>query len=775
MPDSLDHPPSVRRPPTPKPTPAMNASNHGKFFLQLCLAKRLLDKAQAKDIWQKAQESGEPPQVLLVQQNLLALHTVHALEKELREAQEPRAIAGFRIIKPLGQGGMGTVYLATQVSLGREVALKLMSPQIAANPAAVERFLREARVAAAVNHPNVISIIDVGNADGQIYMALELVTGGDAAQLAQRLGGVLPEARALELLVDCTRGLQALYEARLVHRDLKPSNIFITKDGAAKLGDLGLARSEDGEDRLTVTGHLVGTPAFMSPEQASGEGAIDIRSDIYSLGATLFALITGRQPFTGNSPIAVAAKALTQPAPDPRSILPTLSPLTATLILRTMAKAPQDRFQTPQELREALQEAQGLTPQTTTVGLSPRSITVKTTAVFRKGETPPAAVTAATRRATNRATRPTTRPTRVQPSWMLMVLMAVICGLMVFFMTRDGKPLAAETLPASPPGKTTPPVPAAVPNKAVSAVAPSAQPPPKPTPVIPMATVPIGDATASPPPGDDPPRVSWAVDQGSDSYGHWAVITIKGASQRLRWVPPGKCIIGASATLPNRLDLEDEVPVEFTFGIWMADTECTQALYAALIGTIPSAKKGPTLPVTYLTLPESMRFTQALSQALPGTPLVRLPSRAEWERACRAGSTTIYASGDDPESLKGMANVFDLDRGKACSVPAIFAFSDGFVDVAPVASLRPNRWGLFDMHGNVSEYCLGAYRSLKDNRRDPMISEKEAQAGFIKGGSFDSGNTTLLRSSSLPNVRPDSRSEDIGFRFLIECRTDARR
>ena len=271
----------------------MNAPNDGKMFLQLCVTKRLLDKAQAKDIWQRSQQTGEQPQQILVTLGLMAPHTIGALAKELRQAQEPRVIAGFRLIKPLGQGGMATVYLASQISLAREVALKLISPQIAANPEAAERFLREARVAAAVNHPNVISIIDVGQADGQLFMALELVTGGDAAQLAVRFGGVLPEVRALELLIDCTKGLQALFEARLLHRDLKPANIFITKDGIAKLGDLGLARSEDGDDRMTTTGHLVGTPAFMSPEQASGEGVIDIRSDIYALGATLFALVTG--------------------------------------------------------------------------------------------------------------------------------------------------------------------------------------------------------------------------------------------------------------------------------------------------------------------------------------------------------------------------------------------------------------------------------------------------------------------------------------------------
>jgi serine/threonine protein kinase len=133
----------------------------------------------------------------------------------------PPVIAGYRLLNLLGTGGMSAVYLAEQISLGRKVAVKLMAPHVAASPEACDRFVREARAAAAVNHPNVVSIIDVGQAHGQLYMVLELVTGGDAAQLADQHGGKLPEMRALEIAIDCAKGLQALHEANLVHRDLK--------------------------------------------------------------------------------------------------------------------------------------------------------------------------------------------------------------------------------------------------------------------------------------------------------------------------------------------------------------------------------------------------------------------------------------------------------------------------------------------------------------------------------------------------------------------------
>src|SRR5690606_17424771 len=149
------------------------------------------------------------------------------------------------------EGGMGAVYRARQLNLDREVALKVVSAHVAVEPGYAERFVREARAAAKVSHPHVITIFDAGQVDGQLLMALELMRGGDAAQLAKKAGGRLPEARALQVVRDCARGLQALEKAGLVHRDIKPANVFIGEDGGAKLADLGLARSRAGDDRMT--------------------------------------------------------------------------------------------------------------------------------------------------------------------------------------------------------------------------------------------------------------------------------------------------------------------------------------------------------------------------------------------------------------------------------------------------------------------------------------------------------------------------------------------
>lgn len=325
-----------------------------KKLLELAISKQLVDKKIATEVFHRARKEERSAAELLVEIGALPRHTLEALKWEMDLAIAPDAIAGFRILRKIGQGGMGSVYLAEQLSLKREVALKVISPQFAANAQAVDRFMREARTAAVVNHPNVISVIDVGFNGGHLYMALELVSGGDAAQLAARTNGILPEARALEIISDCCRGLEALNEAHLIHRDIKPANIFITKHGIAKLADLGLARSAQGDEGLTVFGHAVGTPAFMSPEQANGKENVDIRADIYSLGASLFALTTGNPPFSGNGAYAIVAKVLTEPAPDPRSVNPALSGAICQIISRCMSKRPADRFQTPQELAVAV-------------------------------------------------------------------------------------------------------------------------------------------------------------------------------------------------------------------------------------------------------------------------------------------------------------------------------------------------------------------------------------------------------------------------------------
>ena len=286
-----------------------------------------------------------------------------ARRKSIHPPTEPsvRVVSGYQILGTLGMGGMSTVYRAVQLSMEREVALKVLDQQGPPDPSYTERFLREARSAGRISHPNVVTCYDVGVHHGnRLYMALELVTGGDATQLAERHGGRLPERIALGILRDAARGLHAIHATGLIHRDIKPANLFIAADGSAKLGDLGLVRdlADEGSGKYrTLVGIAVGTPAFMSPEQAQGAKGLDIRSDIYALGASIFALLAGRAPYEADTAFDLARMIISDPVPDIRALRPELSPITGATLAKAMAKDRAARQQTPLELLQAAEDA----------------------------------------------------------------------------------------------------------------------------------------------------------------------------------------------------------------------------------------------------------------------------------------------------------------------------------------------------------------------------------------------------------------------------------
>ncbi|MHC4917646.1 MAG: serine/threonine-protein kinase [Planctomycetota bacterium] len=270
-------------------------------------------------------------------------------------APAPRAdsgrlvIKGYELIRKLGEGGMGGVFLARQESSGRRVALKVLRRELARDEGYVTRLAREAKLASELDHPNIIRAFETGESNGHHYLVMDYVDGRSLSE-GLKTRGSLKEREALDVVLQVARALAYAHSEGVVHRDIKPDNIIIGRDGSAKLADLGLAKQVDSQSGLTQTGTTLGTPDYMSPEQARGEKRIDIRSDIYSLGATLYHLVTGRSPFEGPSPGVVIAKRLTEIPPAPSEVNPTVSADCDGLTRRMIALRPEDRHQTPQEL-----------------------------------------------------------------------------------------------------------------------------------------------------------------------------------------------------------------------------------------------------------------------------------------------------------------------------------------------------------------------------------------------------------------------------------------
>src|SRR5436853_4400263 len=252
----------------------------------------------------------------------------------------------YRIVRKLGAGGMANVYLAEDQELGRRVAIKILNERHANDDQFVERFRREAKNAAGLSHPNIVSIFDRGEAEGTYYIAMEYLDGRSLKEMITKRGPA-PINVAVDYARQILAALRVAHRQGLVHRDIKPHNVLVDDEGRVKVTDFGIARA--GPSQMTEEGSIIGTAQYLSPEQARGT-QVDQRSDLYSLGIVLYEMLTGEVPFTGDSPVEIAMKHLSKVPEPPSRIRPEVPRDLDFVVMRALAKAPDERYASAEEM-----------------------------------------------------------------------------------------------------------------------------------------------------------------------------------------------------------------------------------------------------------------------------------------------------------------------------------------------------------------------------------------------------------------------------------------
>jgi eukaryotic-like serine/threonine-protein kinase len=624
--------------------------------------------------------------------------------------QPPDIIDGYRRLRLLGTGGMAQVYEAEHTTLKRRVALKLLKPAVADSADFSLRFIRESHAMAQVRHDNVVAIYDAGEVDGFMYMALELVTGGDLHKILKRRGRLSVDD-AVGYMIGCAKGLCAIHEAGLVHRDIKPANIFLDKDGQPKIGDLGLARAADGEDRMTLTGCSWGTPSYMSPEQIKGVADLDIRADIYSLGATLYTLLAGVEPYMGETSYVITHKVLTEPPPDPRLHDKTLPGTVVAVISKAMAKEREKRYQTPQEFLEDLHRLRGGQRLLHTVPISaPPELS--------RGEMIAATIptSARTTLAKDKA------PLSVDPFLMKIIAVLVVAGIL------GGAWYSMQGMNVN--GK----------NSLVI---------------------------------DDKP--TWASIIGSDSHGRYADALIGKQLVRLRSIPAGQFIMGSPEQEPGRQVYETAHKVTLTKGFWLLSTEVSQSLYQSIMGNNPSSKMREHAPVDGVSWHEAQQFCEKLRALgipaqLPSEAQWEYACRAGHSGAFAAEPVPNQQGWMAPAALATIWRETPEGDAEAAALRWIAAHVAGDeLGIQPSATLTPNAWNLSDMHGNVLEWCRDKWDGQTPYANNDVQNPENTSGNLsvARGGCWFYP-PEKCRAASRHAFHPDATLNYVGFRFMVE-------
>lgn len=682
------------------------------IFLRTAVEMRLLSEDMAVQAWEGAAQKRMSVPDFLVQEALLTRVAAESILDRIFHPSEVPVIAGYRVLQKLGSGATATVYRARQLSIDREVALKLLSPHFLQHPKARQHFLAEARSAASVTHPNVVAIHDIGEDRKRLFIALEYVPGGDAASYAKREGGKLSDRTCLYLMGDLARALGAIHKAGMFHRDVKPTNILLDANGMAKLADLGLCCPRQEGDDSSIEHVIVGTPSYMSPEQARGD-PIDHRADLFSLGATIMDLATGQPPHAEKSPYLTVQAAAKGGATDPAALKPNMSKSLARILRSLLQTDPNRRFPDTAillgEIAAAIETAPSVGHLASGGRSRPRIVVPELPSSSR-----------------TQKRKPRGRDRFAWVQWVLVGGILTIIGVIVFWL-QNRSPLVSE--PITPTVVTDLSKKGDTP-KTLSATTPK---------IVPQT------ATAS---VIDEPKVlpAWSVQ--TDTTGPLVQISLGKDSLRFRRLPKGFFRLGATAP-PDLRDKPILTPVTFTKPIWMAQSEVTQGLWENVMGTNPSVHIQRETPVESVSFKDIQRFITILESRLPGLK-VRLPTEAEWEYGAACGKDS-----------------FDSDQAAEREWHRISVRRQGTGDFPQPRERRPaNLWGLYDMLGNVREWTIDLW-NIPDGepRIDPLVF-KGGTNRVVKGGCYaDRAEDCAPWKRS--QADSEGASEKIGFRLVL--------
>jgi len=620
------------------------------------------------------------------------------------------SLGPYKIIKLLGEGGMAAVYEAYHAAMDRSVAFKILPRHFASDEQFIKRFEQEAKLLAQLQHPHILPVFDFGTAEGYTYIVMPLVKTGTLSSLMKGEPLSLKQIRAI--ISQLGDALDYAHSRGLVHRDVKPSNVLVDERGNCLLTDFGIAKLVAGSSKITTTGGLIGTPAYMSPEQGLGQ-TLDGRSDLYSLGVILHELATGRAPYDAETPIAVVLKHVHDPLPKPRSINPDLSVRLEKVILTTLAKKPEDRYATGKELVEALEAA---IPHDTLVGAKS-----------------PAAAETMVRPA------PTSPSRSSRARWPLAVGGLLTIGLIALGAVFLIGPLLA---PAPTPTTAAPTL----------TTVPSRTPAPTATEALPTPAPPTATLTSAPPTETTVARPTSAPTLG---IGSTQVSALDGMAQV--YVPAGEFLMGSADTDPNAIAFEQPQHTVYLDAFWMDQTEITNAMYAACVDAggclIPISSgsethleyfRNPTYdnyPVLYVSWANARAYCQWAGR--------RLPTEAEWEKAARGPDGRIFPWGD------------------AAPNPSRANFNKNVGDTSAVGSFPTNAslYGALDLAGNAWEWVSDWYGGLY-YASSPATNPQGPNSGTVRvlrGGAWDS-ELADIRAAARFSFGPTNRQNFIGFR-----------